>query len=322
MKKFLTTIQQFMSYSGAQGNTDNPTLKHFDWVRRIYNLSVEKPLSETKTIPPSQTMELFFGYRVITPTTGDIFKIAFLDEDSSTYRLINTSGTSSFRTARTLTGVSDCTITINNGTLAIFDFGSATHTAQIGDILRIKGYNTGDATTPWNPMNTGNWVIIGISGSKFQCVRPTGEQFVAIAETATAISSAVEIFSSAGVQAGDKMLIDGILMLSLKTYAVKDVTPTAIDFVSAEAIPVEIESPYVANSIQFPFEGKKFIYIETDQEISVRFNGDTGDSNLVVPEKAGEQAYVGTFQKTGPMYQCVIKNRSLNPAQIMVLTAE
>ena len=67
---------------------------------------------------------------------------------------------------------------------------------------------------------------------------------------------------------------------------------------------------------------KKIVYIESDQEVVVRFNGATDNSNKITPIKVNDFRLPAYFNKSGEVYSCEIYNSSLSPANILYFTCE
>lgn len=327
MNQILNVINQVTAYSDESGATDNPRQRIFDYTRKIQQIAVEKAASNSYILAPGASMTLFDGTK---PTglvdSSSVLRVKVLQSQNSIYALEVTSGPSSFRTARTPSGITACTVTINNSSLAVFDFTGATLSGvQVGDTMRISGdvlYDTGPYA--FGALNAGLWVVIGISGTKVSAVRPTGESFSGANETvATIASGQVQFYSGDGVQAGDRFVLGSPFSLaSQRTYRVLDVTPTTLVFVSTSPIPEEDTLTYVTGSVVVYQASKRLIHIEVDQDATVRLNGDTGSSNLISPIDPGSKLLPGWFQKWGDTWKCEVVNRSVNQLKLTVFTGE
>lgn len=49
--------------------------------------------------------------------------------------------------------------------------------------------------------------------------------------------------------------------------------------------------------VQMPVDTGKYVYIRADQEVAVKFNGETSENNLVTPTTAGTTSDAVLFQK-------------------------
>jgi hypothetical protein len=323
-KQILNCISQILAYKGVDGTTDNPSQRSFDWTRKLYSISISNPKSDSATIPAGGSLTLFDGTRPNPLDGTSVLDVALIPGSPSVYRLKVIAGTSGFKTKRAIT-VTACTVAVNNNAVATFDFtGGILTSVAVGDILRINGsqsYDTGPYA--FNPLNAGQWIVIGKAGTVLTCVRPTGQAFSAVAETVASSASDVMIYAQDGIQDGDKFDVSAVLSpVSQRTYTVKSVTPDFIDFVSTIAIPNETGLTYASGAITFYTNLKKFVAIEVNQEAVVRFNDDSGNSNRLTPIVPGDALRVGYQHKWGDTYKCVVVNRSVNPLDVRFFTAE
>lgn len=329
MSSIISIITQLLSYSDQIGTTDNPNLRNFDWSRHINGLQVENPSSDKVTILPNQSKVLFDGIRPNPLDATSVLSLEYIE--TCVYRLSVTTGSSGFRTARILTSITDCVVTINNNSVAKFVFTGASFPDTVaGDIMRIAGERTYDsAPYSFNSLNSGLWTIISISGNTIQAIRKTGESFEGSAEAVMAIPAGqVQIFSADGIQAGDKFEIKGAFSTaSQRTYEVLCASPESIIFTSVVSLPEESGIAYpdpIANghSIVFYSNAKRIFYMEIDQDVIVRLNGETGDYNKVSPISVGSSSLVGYFHKFGLTYKAEIVNKSVNPVNVLYFVAE
>ena len=329
MKNTANIITQILTYSDTVGTTDNPQLRNFDWNRRLSAISIDNPDHGEIRIPAGGQKTIFDGLR-----TNDLDATSMIEVSNisgSTYKLERTAGASgNWRTARTITALTDVDITINNDSVATFEFVGATIVdVAVGDILRVVGDSTHHpGPYDFNSVNSGLWSIIGVTVDKIQAIRASGEPFSGIAETVTGTTaSQIEVYSPDGVQKDDKFeLKTPFSSASHKVFTVKDVTPSSIFFVSTSPIPEESVSypDPIANghSLIIYSNSKRVFYLESDQEISIQFNDDAGDNVRVCPISAGNPDLIGYIHKFGPCYKVVIRNKSVNLANILYFVAE
>lgn len=325
----LNIITKLLCYSDPVV-TDNPSIRNYDLTRNITSIPVKLPKSETFVLAPSESKTLFNGVVSSSLSVSSVIDNKLISPENSIYRLSVTSGPAGFRTARSVSGIDEVNITINNNTLAKFDFVGATLTGvQVGDIMRISGHILYDAGPfVFNPLNSGLWVVIGISGTVVTVQRMSGESFYGVTESilpGSGAASQVLFYSSDGVQKGNKFKVTGTLVsTSHKTYEVLDVTPSWIDFVSTSPIAEEVGLSYVPGTIIFYSASKKLIYIESDQNCVVRFNDDTSDNCIVEPVNNISACYsdFGYLHKWGETYKCVVVNKSVMPLNLKFISAE
>jgi len=321
MGKLLSIRTSLMSYSDIDGEVSNPLQKGFDWARQYLNIPVGSATSDDAVVPPGGSVVLFDGSRAL-PTallagTSEV-QLSLLDASKSTYRLQITTPPGAFRTERSLslTAASQIVVSISNNALATFTLssGGSFAAAVPGDILRIKGMQTGDVAGPFSPINSGYWVVLTASSSVITARRAPGKCFEGVAETvvigATDTANQFRIYSSAGVQAGDSMLISGTLSsVTRGDYAVLQVGPDFVDFVSGTPLP--LEGPLVvagASDFVFYTDAKQLVYIEVDQKAVVRYNAQSDSENVIKPITVGSDRQPGLAMKWGHSYRCEVVN--------------
>lgn len=320
----LNIINQILCYSDGVV-TDNPHQRAIDHRRRMESLPVKNPYQSNFSLRPGQSFKIFENQISAGLDSATELQIKVASQTDSVYKISIVSGAGSFKTAKAVTGLADCSIAINNGAMAVFDFGAADLSAvQVGDIMRIKGDKTYDAGPfAFNPLNSGNWIVIGKSGSKLSATRKVAQLFEGITENVTSISADVEFFADDKLVAGNKISIsEDFSPASFGVYEIADVTPTTIYFTSGKPLPEEDSVVNQNSGIIFYTSTKKLVYIESDQEVVVRFDGDTGNSNKVAPIKAGDRTLVGFMQKWGDSYSCEIVNKSVTTCNIKYFTCE
>jgi hypothetical protein len=155
-------------------------------------------------------------------------------------------------------------------------------------------------------------------------VRPTGTDFEGLSEAVVSTSnSQVRAFSSAGVQVEDAVDISaGFATATQKTFEVVSVTDLFFEVISTSPIPAQTAITPGAAGMIFYTETKEFLYIESSQEIAVRLNGDTGNTQRVTPVDSSDPNKPGVYMKRGPVWQLTLVNRSTSLAQVTVIHAE
>ena len=322
--EILNAVTHLMAYSDSSGQTDNPRQRVFDWTRQFSGIEVANPNSDHKVVVPGGSYTIFDGSGSHSMDGTSTLSLALLPNTDPIYRL-SVTGPAGFRTARAVSGIVACTVTVNNNAVAIFNFTSSTLTGVVaGDIMRINGVVTNDSGPyAFASTNAGNWVVIGVTGTAVSCVRPVGEQFSGLAEVVAVATNNVQFYSSSGIQVGDKIDISGSLsVVSWGRYIVADVTATSIYFVSGLPLPNETGIAYVPTTISFFTQSKKLVYIEADQESVVQLDGDTGTKVRISPMTPGSPSLVGYFHKWGDTYKCVVVNRSVNVMNLKWITGE
>lgn len=338
----LLNIRQFiMGYNDTFGVSNNPLQKAVDWGRQYLNISGDSVTSDITTIAPGESITLFDGVRSLPEAIAlpQTLSLKILDASKSLYRLSLGTGAGKFRSSRAI-GFSTTTAIkteVNNNSIMTIEILGAVPaetftTVQVGDVLRIRGPKTGDNTNyVFSPVNSGTWTVLSkISNKKITVKRPAGEIFEGVAEAsvtigATLTSEQLMIYSSAGVQNTDSLVISGTLSpASFGDYSIKQVTPTTIDFVSGNLLPEENDiSMTSASDIMVYFNAKKLVFIEVDQNSVVQFNGQTDMNNKIRPVFAGDEKLPGWASKWGHSYKCVIINESqIDPLTVKWIVTE
>jgi hypothetical protein len=321
----LNVINHLLCYSDGIV-TDNPHQRAIDHRLRLDSIAVKNPYGSTKTLAPGETFQLFANAISVGLNGTSVLNLSMVNAEDSTYRLAIASGSGAFRTAKAVSGLSTCAVTINNSAVAVFNFAGATlSSVAVGDIMRIKGQDTND-TGPFafNPINAGTWKVIGVSGTAISAIREVGSPFTGVQETiATSVASDVIFYADDLIRKGMKFQVAGTFsQVTWRTFEVSSATPTFVEFTSTEAIPEETGLTYIPSSIVFYTGVKKLVYVEADQECAVRFNGATDDSNRITPIKSGDRYLKGFINKMGDSFSCEVVNKSINGCVVKFFTVE
>ncbi len=313
------------AFGDEDTGTSNPKMKYADWTVDRTQIPIEEPVDREFKFGAAQVRTIFDGTRTLTVDGTTAFALTVNPVLAGVYRLTATAGTApGFRTPRALaiSGESLIVVVNNNATIEFTLSPTSTPTfaaAQVGDVVFIPDTTTGDgATSPFNVMNVGFWVVLAVAASgaganrKLICVRPAGEAFLGVAETvAVSANSQFQAFSSGEVQIGDFVEISaGFSTVSQKAYQVTAVTDSWIEFASGEPLPLEVDILPTAAGLNIYNDAQSFIYVETDQEASVRLNGSTQDYVRPLPRKPGAVMYRSVFMLTGVVWKLVIVNRA------------
>jgi hypothetical protein len=310
-------------------SNNNPFTQTANWRKSVSNVSVSNPKTEKFSLPPNSSLSLFSGTRTTLIDNTSVFSIALNSQNSSVYRIANTSGTApAFRTDRalTLTGAT-ITVALNNNATATFTTSTGNFSAvQVGDIVFVPGVNTGDSASPFSATNLGFWVVLARTTTVITLSRLAGQSFSGVAEVVVlTANSQLQAFSSLGVQVGDTLEISaGFSVITQKSYIVSTVTPSWVEFVSTESLPLETSISPTNSGLTFYSVAKRYVRIEADQECTVRYNGDTGSTNRIVPRVVGDLASGFAFEdKWGVVWSLDVVNRSRTASMnIILITAE
>lgn len=314
---------------GDSTNNNNPVRNYFDWSRSYSGISVKNPKSQPETIDPGGSKTFFNGVRSTSLDNTTAWALSLNPLDPSRYRFTWTGGTSpSLRSDRALT-LSGVVVTVQrnlngsiNLTLASGTFGSVV----AGDVVFIPGVSTGDATTVFSEVNTGFWQVLAVvSSTNLQLVRPSGTAFTGTGEVVTLASNAqVQAFSATGVQVGDSVAISaGFVAATRKTFQLVSVTSKWFEVVSAVALAAETGITPTATGMVFYTAAKRFLRVESDQDVVVQYNGDTSETNRLTPDQPGDDERVAWLEKCfGPVWSLTVINKSASSASVVAMSAE
>lgn len=308
-------------------STNNPQRRLVDWRRSVQGIPVTNPRSQALQIEAFQEALVFDGTRSLTYDGTTQFALSLSPLDPSRYRLAwtGTGAAPGFRTNRGLTlSGGDITLTLNaNATV------TATHTAGAvfgsvvdGDVVLVPGESTGD-TTLFNPLNEGFWSVLSASASSLVLVRMPDELFTGATETVTLTTNVqFQAFSATGVQVGDTLdFVSGFAATARHAYTVLAASASWVEFVSVNALAAQTVIPG-ANSLQAYSAAKKYLMVETDQEVALLLNGSTDEALRVEPILPGDSNKVGFHEHWGTTFSLSIKNRSSVRVNVFVVSAE
>lgn len=309
---------------GDPDSTAQPRLRHFDWLRAQSVVDAANPRSETYTLAPGESRTIFSGVRALALDGTTEMEVSMVAGTTMDYRLSHTGvGTApGFRTSRSLdlTGQT-VTVTVNSNETATFaTTGGAFAGAVVGDVLWIPGSVDG-VTSPFSVANQGQWLIL--SASSGSIVARRAEDFNAEAQVVSVTDvDHVVVFSAAGVQVGDKIeVISGFGSANRGTFPIVEVTDR---FVTVRSVLPMVDETLLpgAGSVVIHSNAKRWMRIESDQEVAVRCNGDATNLTRIVPWVAGDSAMSGDYSRTGPTYSLTIVNLSLSSAQVSLVSIE
>jgi hypothetical protein len=318
--KMLTSI---VAFRDAMPDSANPRLRHVDWMRSFNVQDAGNPRSDAYTLAPGETRSIFDGTRTLTINGGSTFSLSLVPGETINYRLRHVSGgPPGFRTTRSLLAVGFVfTLVVNaDQTVTITTSGDLT-AIQPGDTLWLPGSDNG-ITSPFQLANQGFWLVMTSSASQL-VVRRTGD-FNGVAQTGVLVTSSdqIQAYSAAGVQVGDKIeLLSTWAAANLGTYVIVDVTSAYLDIQSTAKPLAAQNSVAPGSSGQIVYSsGKRMVYVEADQEVTLRVNGDAGNLYKVGPWVAGEDP--GQFLLTGAVWSLTLVNPGQQAAGVTVISVE
>jgi hypothetical protein len=323
----LTFILQALAFND-ESRTSNPQKTPINWRTSMANLPFENAGTVPFTLAPGGSAIAIDGTRALTVDDTTAFSLAVSPLSPTRYRLTHTGGTAAgFRTDRglTLNNVA-LTLTVNSNLTMTVVAGTGTPFTgvQVGDTVYVPGVSTGDAAGPFNSLNEGVWLVLVASTTQLVLARASGTVFAGVTETVTPTNNtSFNAFTSSGVQAGDTLYFSaGLAVSALGAYEVLTVTSGWIEFQSTLPLGAQTGVEPTASGIAVYTSAKRFLMVETDQEIVVQLNGSSDMTQIVTPLLAGDSRFTGHYIKFGPAWKVVLLNMSSTPASVIVASAE
>lgn len=307
--------------------SSNPLKTPINNTSSLTGIPVSRPATEPVRVEPGATLEVTDASRATSIDGTSAFSLAASLLEAGRYRITNTGGTApEFRTARTITVsgiVLTIVITANLAAQVTAASGTPFANIQSGDIVSLPGPTTGDASTPFDPQNQGSWVALTATDTVLTMARATGTTFSGIGEVVTpSANTQLQAFTTAGVQVGDTVeLVSGFADTALRSYPILAVNPSWIEFGYSGPLGAESGIVPTATGMLVYQSAKRWIGLETDQEIVVRVNGDTSDNTKATPWVAGG-VFVGEYRKTGIVWKLVFVNHGTSAANVMFWSVE
>lgn len=313
----------FLLYLNAYADSNpsnNPSRSNFKWTRDINGLFVSNP-SSLEFSAPGETKTLFNGTRTLTQDNTTEYSIALapIAGQNTTYQLTWSGGTNpGFRTSRTsgADATTQVTVTLNGTVLTFASTGGTPFNltgggVQVGDFVQIGSL--------FNIANQGQWQIIALTATSFSVVNAFG-----VAEGPYTLGSGfatqIDIFSAAGVQAGDTLLITGgFSPVTQGAYLVTTVTDMWVQFSSTAVLPTE--GPITTEAITFYYDAQRLVYLESNQKVTMVINGQAGNEiDPIADCKCVRQP--GMFLRMSTIYSMTVTNISESTATLYLASVE
>ncbi len=325
----LTFIFQALAYDDLPP-TSNPTQQRINRRNTIANAPVENAGTVPAPLDPGGTLTLFDESRTLGVDGSTAFDLTLSEVDSTVYRLTWTGagGDPGFRTNREL-DVTTIALTLELQTNLSLKVTAASGTpfadVASGDTVFIPGTSTGDPASPFNGLNEGYWTVLSSNGTTtITLARDPSAVFSGVSEVVTTANvSEFQAFASDGVQVGDTIDLSAeFAPAALRSFELTAVNWEWVEFRSTAPLGEEEDVTPGASGLNIYTSAKRFVLIETDQEIVVRFNADDSNNNRVEPILAGADGIPGSQHKFGTVWKLVLVNRSSVRANCVVSSAE
>jgi hypothetical protein len=207
-----------------------------------------------------------------------------------------------------LTGGTYSDIVLSGGVSAT-QFSLISGGVVVGDLVRIG--------SPFNTLNQGEWKIVAVTATSFSVAN-----LIAVAEgpyiLGSAFASEIQIYSAAGVQVNDTLVISGgFSPVTWGSYLVTAVAANWLQFYTTAALP---QQSGIVTEIALYEYAKRFIYMETNQNVTVTING-TQTANIE-PWEIGTSTFPGQYMQKATIYSLSVTNTSTNAANLVLCSIE
>lgn len=291
-------------------------MSNFKWVRSINGISSTEPISESITLAPGESKTLFNGTRTISHDNTTVYDLTLKPLSSNTYLLEYVSGTlPNFRTPRNIATDATSQVTVTkNGPLTIFTATGgtlfSTTAIQVGDYVRIGSL--------FNSLSQGEYKILAKTSTSFT-VENSGSVAEGPITLGVGFADQIQVYSAAGVQINDTLIISGgFSLVTQGSYKITSVGAQFIEFYSTAVLPQE--TGIQTDSFNIYDSAKNFIYLETDQKLSLTLNGSLISN--IEPFIIGSAKQPGLFMLKSTIYSASITNQSTESANVFCASIE
>jgi hypothetical protein len=295
-----------------------PSLSNVKWNRELDGIPCQNPTSQAAQLAPGENRVLFNGTRSLAQDGTTRYSIALKLFSTNTYVLSGVSGTlPNFRTPRVTGADSSTQITTSiNGPVQTFASTGGTPLNLISGGVQVGDYVT--IGNLFNALDQGTFQIIALTATSFSI-----ENLLGVIEgpitLGSGYASQLQIFSPAGVQIGDTLVISGGFSPATQgSYKVTAVYANSLEFYSNSPLPQE--SNILTEAIALYSNAKQLIYLESDSITSVILNGVVVAN--IEPFVINTNVRPGVFLLKSTVFSLALQNNGINPANIFFASVE
>ena len=324
--QLLTALINFLVYSdGAE--TNNPRIRDTDISRQLLSVPTGNSFSQNIDVPPASSRVVTQTLRTLSQDATTQYTVLLIS--GSTYRWLFAAGTNPvLRTKRSFAfgPTSQYNVTKVGSVIRFTHNGTGTAPAfvangvVVGDILTIQ------AGTPFNALNQGVFTVVTVTATYIEVINDSG-----VPETGIALGANINgaqpmlIYSSAGVQVGDEVRITSTAF-NIENRGIFTIAAVTSDYFElANGNPGIPQGPLAlgsATGVVFYDDIYKWLYLESDQKVSIRLNGDTSDNVEVEPIANGDPTKPGVYLQRGGIFKLEVANNGDQTANIKIVLAE
>ena len=288
--------------------SSNPKLKVHDSNISLLGMPTDKIETKNISLAPNESMLLMSTLRSLSYTTSTSFSVT---KSQATIRLSGSFGQRISRTYGDITTQWALTTNQELSTLTFTGTGTAPNftTMNSGDMITISA--------PFSSLNQGDFQIVKVGSNFIQYINQIGA-----GELQTGL---VQIYAQGPVQKGDTIDIQSSQFSSPNKgqFILTRVTDTFVEFSNTNGIPEGPITNVAALGISVYSNLFRWMYLATDQKVSVKLNDNTTNSDIVEPPVSGDLANnPGMMIKRGAVYQITVQNLSSTNVSGFVLLAE
>jgi hypothetical protein len=217
-------------------------------------------------------------------------------------------------------GVSPDTISLAGGSIAT-QFGLTGGGVVVGDYVTIG--------SEFNIANQGTYQIISMTNTTFSVVNASGVDEGPIL-LGSSFATQVAIFSAAGVQPGDTLVISaGFSPVSWGSYDITAVYAESLTFSTTAVLPTE--GP-ITTEVEIYSMAKQLIYMESDGPLSVTLNGSATPITIEpftitncptgLPSAAVGNVTPGMLMLKSTIYSISVTNNGITPVNLFLAAVE
>lgn len=297
--------------------TNTPKMSHFNWTLQQQSMNIIEPESKNITIQPNCSYNIFSGMVELEDDNTTTYDLVLKSGTTNTYIIKHNGGKSpSFRTPRQVGADATTEVqVVKNGSVLKFEstngtmFDLVSGNVKAGDVVKI-----GDI---FDPFNQGKFKILSFTATSFEIENLNGVDETVVLDVN--FLDEIQIFSKEGVQEGDILILkSGFNSFSFGEYEITDVSPDHVEFYSSlKMLPIENG---VFTQLLINRGSKSFIYIESDQKLSISIDGANG--GILEPMGCGTKFKKGVFLKTGRTFEISITNESTIPSSVFFALGE
>lgn len=325
-QQLINVLLNILAYSDGSSST-RPDLKDVDYNRQLVGIPTGNSFSRRFRIPAGEVLDVVNNTRSISQDATTVYTVERVK--GNTYRYRHTSGTApAFRTHRVTSEDATTEITVTkSGDVVRYDHTGGTAPDFSGSGVVVGDHLLIEEDGPFNSLNEGTFVIVSVGSDFVEVLNSSGvaEGPITLGADIDGTLPPLDVFSASGVQVGDQARVTSTAF-NIENRGIFTVSAVSHFYFEVEngnpGIPETSITLGSADGITFYPDIFKWLYIEADQKVSVRVNGDSSDNFELEPPVAGDAQNIAPYLQRGGVYSLSIANNGLEAAEVKVFLAE